>query len=132
MNINVHLLQWFIILLIKNFDEAIQNEIISNKELAEDLRKPIIRKFEKIKVHASFIDNICGVDLADMQLISKFNKEFRFLLYVIDVYSKICMDYSFKRLLMLPITNASQKNLNESNRKPNKLKVDKGSKFYNK
>ena len=58
MNINVHLLQWFIILLIKNFDEGIQNEIISNKELAEDLRKPIIRKFEKIKVHASFIDNI--------------------------------------------------------------------------
>ena len=83
--------------MIKNFDEGIQNEIISNKELAEDLRKPIIRKFEKIKVHASFIDNIWGVDLADMQLISKFNKEFRFLLYVIDVYSKICMDYSFKR-----------------------------------
>ena len=58
MNINVHLLQWFIILLIKKFDEAIQDEIMSNKVLAEDLHKPIIRKFEKIKVHASFIDNI--------------------------------------------------------------------------
>ena len=61
---------------------------MSNKELAEELHKPINRKFEKRKVHSSFIDNIWGADLADMQLISKFNKEFRFLLCGIDIYSK--------------------------------------------
>ena len=51
---------------------------MSNKELAEELHKP--RKFKKIKVHSHFIDNIWGADLADMQLISKFNKGIRFLL----------------------------------------------------
>ena len=61
---------------------------MSNKELAEELRKRIVRKFEKRKVQSSFIDNIWGADLADVQLISKFNKGFRFLLYVIDIYSK--------------------------------------------
>ena len=66
----------------------IQDEIISNKELAEELHKPIIRKFEKRKVHSPFIDNIWGADLADMQLISKFNKGFRFLLFVVDIYGK--------------------------------------------
>ena len=45
---------------------AIKNENISNKELADELHKPIIRKFEKGKVHSSFIDNIWGADLADM------------------------------------------------------------------
>ena len=59
---------------------AIKKENISNKELSEEPHKPIIRKFNKRKVHSPFIDNIWGTDLADMQLISKFNKEFRFLL----------------------------------------------------
>ena len=47
-----------------------------------------IRKFKKRKVHSPFIDNIWDTDLADMQLISKFNKGFRFLLCVFDIYSK--------------------------------------------
>ena len=61
---------------------------IPNKELAEELHKTIIRKFNKRKVHLPFIDSIWDPDLADIQLISKFNKEFRFLLCVIDIYSK--------------------------------------------
>ena len=55
----------------KTSDNSIKNEIISNKELAEELRKPIIRKFNKRKVQSPFIDNIWGADLADVQLISK-------------------------------------------------------------
>ena len=47
-----------------------------------------IRKLNKRKVHSLFIDNIWEADLADMQLISKFNKGFRFLLSIIDIYSK--------------------------------------------
>ena len=58
--------------------------MISNEEL-EELHKPMIKKFEKRKVHSAFIDNIWGTDLADMQLISKLNKGFRYLLYVIDI-----------------------------------------------
>ena len=67
---------------------AVKKEIIQNEELAEQLQKPIIRKIEKRKVHSSFIDNIWGADLADLQLISKFNKGFRFLLCVTHIYSK--------------------------------------------
>ena len=59
-----------------------------NQQLAADLHKPIIRRFEKRKVHSSFIHNIWDADLADIQLISKFNKGFRFLLCVIYIYIK--------------------------------------------
>ena len=59
-----------------------------NQQLAEELHKPIIKKFQKGKVHAAFKDNIWGVDLADMQLLSKYNKGIRFLLCVIDIFSK--------------------------------------------
>ena len=46
-----------------------------NQQLAEQLHKPIIRKFKKKRGHSAFKDNIWGADLADMQLISKYNKE---------------------------------------------------------
>ena len=69
-------------------DVAAKSEIMSNQELAEDSHKQIIRKFEKRKVHSSFIDNIWGADLPDIQLISKFNKVIHFLLCVIAIFSK--------------------------------------------
>ena len=64
---------------------SIKSENIS-KKLAEELNKPIVTKFKKRKIHSPFIDNICGADLVDMQLMSKFNKEILFLLKIIDVY----------------------------------------------
>ena len=67
---------------------GIKNENIPNKELAEGLQKPIIRTFNKRKVYSPFTDKIWGADLADVQLINKFDKRFRFLLCVIDIYSK--------------------------------------------
>ena len=63
----------------KTSGSGIKNENISNKDLAEELLKSIIRKFKKRKVHSPFIDNIWGADLVDMQLISKFNKGICFL-----------------------------------------------------
>ena len=48
----------------------------------------ISKKIEKREVHSLFTDNIWSTDLADMQLISKFNKGFRFVLYVVDINSK--------------------------------------------
>ena len=72
----------------KTSGRKVKYENISNKELAEELHQAIIRKFEKRKVLSPFVDNIWGADLADMQLLSKFNKGIRFLLCVIDIYSK--------------------------------------------
>ena len=88
MDINVDLLQWFINFLIKKRSgSGITSKNISNKELVKELLKPIIRMFHKRKIHSPFID-IWGSDLANMQLISKFYKGFRFLLCAIDIYSK--------------------------------------------
>ena len=66
----------------------VKNEKISNKEIAEELHKPVIKKLKKRKTHSPFMDNIWGTDLTGMQSISKFNKRFRFLLRVVDIYSK--------------------------------------------
>ena len=62
--------------------------IMSNEELAEELQKPIIKKFKQRKVYSSFIDNIQGANLVNMQLISKFNKGIHFILCVIDIFRK--------------------------------------------
>ena len=70
----------------KSSDSGIKS--MSNQQLANELHKPIIRKFQKRKVYSSFEDNIWGADLADIQLISKYNKGIRFLLCVTDIFSK--------------------------------------------
>ena len=67
----------------KSSGSGITNE--PNYQLAEELHKPIIRKR---KVYSSFRDNIWGVDLADMQSLSKYNKEIKYLLCGIDLFSK--------------------------------------------
>ena len=91
-----------------------KNENIPNKELPNDLHKPIIRKFNKRKVHSPSIDNILRPDLADAQLISKFNKGFRFLLCVIGIYSKYVSVIPLKDRRGITITNAFQKIFKES------------------
>ena len=66
---------------------AIQNENIWNEESAEELHKLIIKKLKNRKVQSSFEDNIWGEDLADMFLISNFDKAIRFILCVVDIFS---------------------------------------------
>ena len=70
----------------KSSGGGITNE--SNYQLADELHKPIIKKVEKRKVYSSFRDNIWGVDLADMQSLSRYNKGIRYLLCAIDLFSK--------------------------------------------
>ena len=94
---------------------------MSDQQLAEELHKPIIRKFKKTKVQSPFIVNIWGRDLADMQLISEFNKGICFLLFVIKIYSKYAWVLPLKDKKIITITNAFQKILKEPNRKPNKI-----------
>ena len=102
-----------------------------NEQLANELHKPIIRKLKKRKVYSAFKDNIWGADLADMQLLSKCNKGIRFLLCVIDIFSKYAWVVPLKDKKGISIVKAFQIILKQSNRKPNKIWVDKGSEFYN-
>ena len=58
-----------------------------NGQITKQLQERIIRKFQKRTAYSRYRDNIWGADLADMKLISKFDKEFRFLLCIIDFFS---------------------------------------------
>ena len=120
----------------KFFDSKVSGSgaklIHENEQLANELHQPIIRKFEKRKVYSTFKDNIWGIDLADMQLLSKYNKGIRFLLCVIDIFSKYAWVVPLKDKKGISIVKAFQSILKQSNsRKPNKIWVDKGSEFYN-
>ena len=120
----------------KFFDSKVSGSgaklIPKNEQLANELHKPIIRKFERRRVYSIFKDNIWGVDLADMQLLSKYNKGTRFLLCVIDIFSKHAWVVPLKHKKGISIVKAFQSILKQSNssRKPNKIWVDKGSEFY--
>ena len=107
------------------------NEIKQNLQLAEELHKPIIRNFKKRTVYSGFKDNIWGVDLADMQSLSKYNKGIKYLLCAIDLFSKYAWVVPIKNKKGISIVDVFQKILKESNRKPNKIWVDKGNEFYN-
>ena len=96
-------------------NKSVIKSIPQNEQLADELHRPIIRKIKKRKVYSGFKDNIWAVDLSDMQLISKFNKESRFLLYVIDIYSKYTWDVPLKDKKGVSIVNAFQSILKKSN-----------------
>ena len=82
-------------------------------------------------MYSSFRDNIWGVDLADMQSLSKYNKGIKYLLCAIDLISKYAWVIPLKDKKGTSVVNAFQKILSKE-RKPNKIWVDQGSEFYNK
>ena len=99
--------------------------------LADELHKPVIKKFNKRKVYSQFKDNIWGVDLADMQSLSRKNKGIKYLLCAIDLFSKYAFVVPLKDKKGISIVNAFDKIIKQSKRKPNKIWVDQGSEFYN-
>ena len=103
----------------KTSRSGIENKKELSKELVEQLHKPIIRKFNERKVHSTFIGNIRGADLADMQLINKFDNGFSSSLCIIDIYSKYARVITLKDKKGITIANAFQKNLKESKAKEN-------------
>ena len=96
-------------LLDKSKGRGIINE--PNYQLANELHKPMIRKFKKRKVYSSFKDHIWGVDLADMQSLSKYNRGIKYLLCVIDLFSKYAWVIPIKDKKGTSIVNAFKKNI---------------------
>ena len=99
--------------------------------LADELHKPVIKKFNKRKVYSQFKDNIWGVDLTDMQSLSKKNKGIKYILCAIDLFSKYAFVVPLKDKKGISIVNAFNKVIKQSNRKPSKIWVDQGGEFYN-
>ena len=115
----------------KIFKERTKGSGIENKQLTEEFHKQIFRKFKRRKLCSSFKQNIWSVDLADMSLISKFNKGVKYLLCVIDLFSRYSWVIPLKNKKGDSIVEGFQSILKNSGRKPNKIWVDHGSEFYN-
>ena len=111
--------------------ERMRSGIAGSSILADELHKPVIKKFNKRKVYSQFKDNILGVDLADMQSLSRKNKGIKYLLCAIDLYSKYVFVIPLKDKKGISIVNAFDKIIKQSKRKPNKIWVDQGGEFYN-
>ena len=100
--------------------------------LAEELHKPVKRKFRKRRVLVSGIDKIWAADLADMRALSKENDGYNFLLLVIDTFSKYGWIVPLKNKKGETIVKALKEIFKESGRRPDKLWTDKGREFFNK
>ena len=98
-------------------------------ELADELHKPIRHKFQKRKVVAKAVDDIWTADLVEMIPLAKFNKGFRYLLMVIDVFSKYGWIIPLKTKTGADVTHAFKELFEE--RVPTRIWVDKGREFWN-
>ena len=112
----------------KSSGSGIVNE--ANYQLANELHETIILKFKKWKVYSSFSGNILGVDLADIQWLSKYNKGNKYLLCAIDLFSKKAWPVPLKDKKGTSIVNPFQRIISKG-RKPNKIWGDQDSEFYN-
>ena len=111
----------------KSSGSGIINE--PNYHLANELHKPIFKKFKKRKVYSYFRDNIWGVELGDMQSLSKYNKGIKYWLCAIDLFSKYAWVIPMKDKKVTSIVNAFKKAISKG-RKPNNIWVDQGNEFY--
>ena len=100
------------------------------KDLAEELHEPIRKKFKKRRVLVNGIDKIWAADLVDMQAFTNFNRGVKYLLAVIDVFSKYGWLIPLKDKTGKSVASALKTIFEE--RKPEKIWVDKGKEFYNK
>ena len=101
----------------KFFDKkSMGSGIASSSILADELHKPVIKKFKKRKVYSQFKDNIWGVDLADMQSLGRKNKGIKYLLCAIDLYSKYAFVIPLKDKKGISIVNAFNKIIKQSNK----------------
>lgn len=108
--------------------KQVQTEL--EKHDAFTLHQPLRKRFKKNQVVVPGIDDTWQADLVDMQKFSKENKGFKYILTVIDVFSKFAYAVPIKNKQGETITEAFTKIFKE--RKPTKLQVDQGTEFYNK
>ena len=106
------------------FDKKTRSGISVNKQVAEELHKPVTKKCKRRKVSARFKVDIWAVDLAEMESLSSKNKNVKYLLCVVDVFTKYACVKPLKDKNGKTVLNAFNEIVNESNRKPNKLWVD--------
>ena len=102
-----------------------------NQILSQELHKPRKINFERRKVISNNIDHIWGIDLITMIKYSKQNKNYKYILTVIDFFSKYSWCYPLKSKKSEEIINSFKDIFKKSKRKPTMIQSDKGSEFTN-
>ena len=116
----------------KFFDKKTESGINVNEQLGEELHKPVIKNFKRRKVYARFKHNIWAANLAEMESFSSKNKNIRYLLCVINFFTKYAWIKSLIDEKGKTVLNVFIKIVNKFNCKPNEIWVDQGREFYNK
>ena len=110
-----------------------QSISIMSEELADELHKPVRKHFEKRRVISKHVDDIWAADLVDMQYYSSSNKGYKYILMVIDIFSKYGWGEPLKNKKGLTIAKAFRKIWKSNGQKTSKyLWTDKGREFDNK
>ena len=118
----------------KCFDKKTSGSAVKNTPIKNQLRNyrnQLLENLIKEKYTPLLLTIFGGAALEDMQLINKFNKTYRFLLCVINIYNKYASVTPLKDKKDITFTYVFQNVLDESNRKPNKIWLDKSWEFYN-
>ena len=100
-------------------------------QLAEELHKPIRSKFKRRRVLVFNVDDIWSADLMDMQSVSKQNKGYKYLLNIIDLFSKYVYSIPIKSKSQQSLVEAFEKLLGKT-KSPHRIWVDEGKEFWNK
>ena len=113
---------------IGSFDKKKKSRINVKEQLAQSLHKSVIRKFRRRKDYARFKDNIWAADLAEIESLFSKNKNVKYLLCVIDVFSKYAWVKPLQGKKCKVVLNGLIEIVNEFHHKLNKLWVDQGKK----
>ena len=101
-------------------------------DLADELHKPVRKKFQKRIVFSKDVDEIWAADLVDMQYYTRANKGYKYILMIIDVFSKYGWAIPLKTKTGLEVSKAFENLWHTQKPPPKKLWTDKGKEFLNK
>ena len=102
---------------------------MSKLQFSKEIHRRVVKKFPRRKVKVTGIDNVWSMDLADMNSLMKYNDQYRYILCVIDVFSKFAWSIPLKNKTAASILNAVKSIVESSGRTPEKIWVDRGSEF---
>ena len=115
----------------KNVEKQQKQQQQHQQQLAKEVISPQITKFKRQRIIPLYKDETWSADLIDKSFLSKYNNNYKFILTVIDIFTKYASAIPLKNKSGLSITNGFKTILSEG-RKPEKLWVDRGSEYYNK
>jgi len=99
---------------------------------AQEIHKRAVKKFPRREVFVNALDEVWAMDLASLESLSSYNNGFKFILCIVDVFSKFAWAVPLKNKTAETVLSAVQNVIQKSKRKPKKFWVDQGSEFYNK